>query len=254
MFEEQRYYKRRKRDLFSGQVVSSTVKEILKQAKRHSLGNIDELRVLDVGCGSGEYSIEMAKFVSKVVGVEPFTPAYQKAIQNQKDKKNLLFVNSKIEDFKSREKFDLIMSITTIEHMPEAKKSFNRIFELLKPGGVLYLTAPNKWWPIEQHYLLPFLGWLPLVLANRYMQIFGKGESYKDYSYAKSYFGMKRFFDKFPCRYEFILPSDSQAEYLGCGSGGKVYRKVVELGIKLIRLSPYFWNFSKGFIIVAVKS
>jgi hypothetical protein len=50
---------------------------------------------------------------------------------------------------------------------------------LLRPGGVCYLAAINALWPIEPHYDLPFLSYLPKSLANIYIKVKRKKEYYE---------------------------------------------------------------------------
>lgn len=209
-----------------------------------------DMVVLDVGSGYGLYAEEFSKKVRKVIGVEPERDAYQAA--RKKTKHNLTFYNCKIEDFKTRARFDLVLSLTTLEHMSHQDASFTRIFTLLHKHGIIYLTAPNKLWPFENHYKLPFLSYLPLPIANIYLRMTGKGNSYEDSSFSRTYFGVQKLFRKFPCTYEFQIP-DSSSPYLGMGTSSRVYHIVKNIGIFLIRLFPVFWIFSKGFIIVIQK-
>ncbi|TAL51360.1 MAG: methyltransferase domain-containing protein, partial [Chitinophagaceae bacterium] len=168
-------------------------------------------------------------------------------------KKNLSFIHSKIEDYKTTQKFDLIVHLTVFEHMNNPKAGFDRIFALLEPDGVIFLTAPNKYWIFEQHYGLPFLGWLPLPLANLYLKLAKGVESYEDCSYSRGYGGMKSFFDRYDCEYEFIIPKDTSGAYVGCGNSQPLFSFIKWLGIRLIKMNPFFWNFSKGFIMIIRK-
>lgn len=253
---KQSYYKNGDilRDTYS-EVVKSTIDEILYYASLELQKTVSKLVVLDVGSGVGKYSFEMEKHVKEVVGVEPFKQVYLEAIKTKKEiKSKVKFINKLVEQFNTTKRFDLVISLTTIEHMPNAEESFRRIFSLMKRQGILYLTAPNRWWPFENHYKLFFLSWLPLSLANLYVRLFCKGSSYEDSAYSKSYFGMRKFLDKFPCKYEFILPRNTNAAFLGCGDKGKAYSIIKKLGIELIKISPFFWIFSKGFIVIVRKT
>lgn len=232
--------------------IEAIVEEILSIAEKETGKNRKELIVLDVGSGFGLYSQELGKYVKRVTGVEPFREAYKRSFELN-ERNNVIFFNSLIEKFKSKEKFDLAVSLTTLEHMSNQDASFKKIFSLLRKGGVLYLTAPNKWWPIEPHYALPLLSWLPLPLANIYLRLVGAGISYKDSSYSLSYFGMKKLFNKYNYTYKFIVPK-SNASYLGCNSGKHAYRLARSLGINLIRRFPILWSISKGFIVVVKKN
>lgn len=232
--------------------IKEMVKEILSIAEKELGKPKKELTVLDIGSGFGIYSQELGGYVKKVVGVEPFKGAFDKAVSLNR-RPNVHFYHSLIEDFKTNERFDLVISLTTIEHMPDAEKSFRHVLSLMKKSSIIYLTAPNKLWPIEPHYRLPFLSLLPLSLANFYLRITKKGLTYKDSSYARTYFGMKNLFDMLKCEYSFILPNSYDAMYLGCGTQSLSSKMMRRIGMWLIRRIPLFWVLSKGFIMVIRK-
>ncbi|KKQ75713.1 MAG: Methyltransferase type 11 [Candidatus Woesebacteria bacterium GW2011_GWB1_38_5b] len=236
-------------------IVKDAVGGIIDSLGQKMSKKLQNAVVLDVGSGTGEYTLEMAKYVKKITGVEPYEYAYLKSLkklQKSKLKHKISFRKVLVEDLPGRDKFDLIISLTSFEHTPEPEKSYSRIFDLMKPGALMYLTAPNKLWPLEPHYKLPFLSYLPLPLANGYVKVCSKGKDYIDSAYSKSYLGMRSFFDKFDCNYEFILPNP-RSSYIGCGNSSKIYNLTKYLGINLIRRFPVLWTFSKGFIMVITK-
>lgn len=47
--------------------------------------------------------------------------------------------------------FDLVVSITVIEHVQDVERCVQEIARVLRPGGTLYLEAPNYTWPFEPH-------------------------------------------------------------------------------------------------------
>jgi len=238
----------------NSKIVESGVREIVKTVEKYLDKKPGEINVLDVGSGRGDFSIQMAKVFKKVVAVEPFKDAYLYAKKNSpKQLKNITFKNSSIEKFDSTEKYDLIVALTIFEHLKSQKKAFNKMFSLLKDGGIIYITAPNKYWPIEQHYGLPFLAWLPLSIANPYLKLFKGVNSYEDSSYSRGYYATKKFFKAYPCTCEFILPFNTKGAYIGYGKKG-FYSVIKDLGIKLISANPNFWAISKGFIIVVKKN
>lgn len=249
------YYYKTTVSAFDSKIIKSGVSEIYKAARKFLTKDPKRVKVLDVGSGEGEYTIELAKKFGSAVGVEPVKEAYDYAKKRiPKRMKNVRFANSKIEDYRTNEKYDLITAITIFEHLPNQRKAFDKIFSILNKEGIIYITAPNKLWPFEQHYGYPFLSWLPLSLANKYVEFMTRGEnkSFEDCSYGRSYWHMKSFFKKYPCKCEFILPFDVNALYFGCGQKG-FYTLIKQFGVFLIKLHPFFWNFSKGFIIVVKK-
>lgn len=253
---KQTYYKRKKWKFIPQGVVSSLVSEILDVAKNNLKTPVNKLKVLDVGSGNGEYVLEISRHVSKVIGVEPYGYAFNNSLRMQRISKvnNVKYYKCAVENFNTHIKFDLILSLTTIEHMPNGEKSFDKIFNLLKPGGIIYITAPNKLWPFEHHYRLFFLSWLPLPLSNIYVRLTGRGGSYEDSSYSKTYFGMKKLFDRYPCSYKFQLPKNTNSNYIGCGEKSLSYTVIKKIGMFLIKNINFFWIFSKGFIVVVKKN
>jgi SAM-dependent methyltransferase len=160
---------------------------------------------------------------------------------------NLEFHHATLEGFATAERFDLIILDNVLEHLPDQPGSLRRIHELLRPGGVLYLLVPNKYWPIEVHYHLPFLGWLPLDLANLYLRLTGKGHDYRDASYAPGFLKIIRLMNRQRgWTWRFALPAN--LDWTTAGSAWH-YR----LGVGLLKRFPLLWAISKAFLIVAKK-
>lgn len=236
------------------EIIVDTIKDILFIAAKDTNKKVSDMTVLDVGSGLGQYAFELEKHVKYVVAVEPDEILHKEAIKIKAERKSQVELhNNVIEEFDTDKRFDLAISLTTVEHMAQVEKSFERIFKLLKNDGIVYITAPNKLWPYECHYHLYFLHWLPVPLANIYLKLTKKGTSFQDCAYSKTYFGMKRLLNAFPCTYYFILPP-ADASYIGLGDSRKIYQKVKKFGIWLIGKFPFMWVFSKGFIIVAKKN
>lgn len=245
---QERYYKP-----LPPHVIKAMVGEILTVTKLKLQKKTESLTVLDVGSGQGEYARELAKYVKKVVGVEPYFDAYRASVKLTKNK-NVIYYNKLVENLNLSEKFDLVVSLTTLEHMPNVEKSFKRMYELMDRDSMMYLTAPNKLWPYDHHYKLPFITWLPLWLADFYLKITGRGESYKDCSYSKTYFGLKSLLKKFDWNFEFFVP-EVNSFYLGCGEESScLYTFIKKIGIFLVKTNPLFWIISKGFIVIVQKN
>lgn len=234
-------------------IAGAGVEEIIQNTKPYLNKPLKNLSVLDAGSGWGEYASELAEHFGEVVGIEPQTDACLYAAKKYSKNKNLKFYNSPIEQFNTKEKFDLIISLTVFEHITNKQEFYDKVFSLLKPNGIIYITAPNKHWIFEQHYGLPFLSWLPLPIANRYLKIAKGVDSYEDCSYAFGYGGMRKFFNHYKCSYDFVLPFNEESAYFGLNNSNALAVLIRKLGINLIRLNPFFWNFSKGFIVVITK-
>lgn len=139
---------------------------------------LKKLRALDVGSSTGIIDNEIAKSVGKMVGCDIDRKALKFAKRNFR-RKNLFFRfgDAMKLDFPDAS-FDIVICAQVYEHVPNPGKMFAEIYRVLRPQGVCYLAALNKYWIIEPHYNLPFLSWLPKNTANLYVRIFGKAKNY----------------------------------------------------------------------------
>jgi 2-polyprenyl-3-methyl-5-hydroxy-6-metoxy-1,4-benzoquinol methylase len=159
------------------------------------LKEISTLTVLDIGSSTGIMTNEYAKHFKNVVGVDLDTTAIDHSI-NQYKKENLKFICSPIEEIDlPDESFDVITCSQIYEHVPSDKKLMEEIMRLLKPGGVCYFAATNRFKIIEPHYKLPFLSYFPKKAANFYIRIFTNHDLY--YENLKSLRNLQKLVSKF---------------------------------------------------------
>ena len=76
--------------------------------------------------------------------------------------------------------FDVVICNHVYEHTDNPEFMMSEINRVLKTDGVCYFAGPNKYEPIEPHYGLPFLSWLPTRLADLYMKLAGEGNQYAE--------------------------------------------------------------------------
>lgn len=110
-------------------------------------------RILDIGCGSGAYLEPLSKFASKVVGIDICEDYLEEARQNFW-RKNVSLALMSAEKLAFKEgSFDAVILIETLEHISDDEKAIKEIYRVLKLGGQLIITAPNKFFPVETHGL-----------------------------------------------------------------------------------------------------
>lgn len=70
--------------------------------------------------------------------------------------------------------FDLVSTFQTLEHVADVEQCLSEMVRVLRPGGVLYLRAPDYNCFFEPHYRLPFLPKMRRDWAERYLRWRGK--------------------------------------------------------------------------------
>ena len=76
------------------------------------------------------------------------------------------------------ESLDVAVCAQVYEHVPDASLMLEELHRVLVPGGTVFFSGPNLLFPIEPHYHLPFLHWLPRPMAGALLRWTGKGDRY----------------------------------------------------------------------------
>jgi SAM-dependent methyltransferase len=130
-----------------------------------------ETTVVDVGvtdapfgAGSTDNFFEaLYPWPERVTGVGPtgldrFTAAFPRVTAVQADGRDLPFVDGA---------FDLGFSNAVVEHVAGGREGQRRfVHELCRVAGRVFVTTPNRYFPLEVHSLLPFAHWLPRRLRD----------------------------------------------------------------------------------------
>jgi SAM-dependent methyltransferase len=71
--------------------------------------------------------------------------------------------------------FDIVFSNAVIEHVGDADRQRLFVSEALRVGRRVFLTTPNRWFPIEVHTRLPLVHWLPKGASDWAYNVTGRG-------------------------------------------------------------------------------
>jgi len=71
--------------------------------------------------------------------------------------------------------FDVVFSNAVIEHVGGRDEQRRFVSETLRVGRRVFLTTPNRRFPLEVHTRLPLVHWLPEPVAGRVYRATGKG-------------------------------------------------------------------------------
>jgi SAM-dependent methyltransferase len=63
--------------------------------------------------------------------------------------------------------FDVVFSNAVIEHVGDVERQGLFVAEALRVGRRVFVTTPNRWFPVELHTHLPLVHWLPESAAHR---------------------------------------------------------------------------------------
>ena len=75
--------------------------------------------------------------------------------------------------FADRE-FDLYFSNAVVEHVGDRERQRRFVAEAVRVAERVFLTTPNRWFPVEVHTRLPFVHWLAPAAAARWYERLGK--------------------------------------------------------------------------------
>lgn len=119
--------------------------------------DINSLRILDVGGGSGNLCILLKHLlgcnVSMVDRLDEFDDEHERvmgnrqAVINRLQEANINFLNADpfIDIYFADEKFDIILNFDVIEHLPHGVPGFiSKMYQLLKYEGALIVSTPNQ--------------------------------------------------------------------------------------------------------------
>lgn len=96
-------------------------------------------RLLEIGAGSGIATVELAKFGSKIVAIEPGSHLAAIAKKQTEETKNVEILEETFEDFESSDRFDAILAFTAYHWIDEGIK-YRKVLDLLDDVGSLVLV------------------------------------------------------------------------------------------------------------------
>ena len=115
-------------------------------------------RALEVGPGSCVYLPVLARLFGGVVASDIEAAFLQHAAALQHGLPNLELVLDNICDSAlPPASFDLILCTEVVEHIADSRAALHGMRRLLKPGGVLVLSTPQRYSPLEQAARIAFL-------------------------------------------------------------------------------------------------
>lgn len=118
-------------------------------AKRHLvnpvvlrlLGDVDQMRILDAGCGQGYLSRLLAGRGASVVGVEPAAALFGYAVEREEELRlGVRYVQADLVALSNLGRFDAVVASMVLGSIPDWRAAMRTCIDALRPGGLFIVT------------------------------------------------------------------------------------------------------------------
>jgi ubiquinone/menaquinone biosynthesis C-methylase UbiE len=114
-----------------------------QMAKQH-LKQLQNKRVLEIGCGRGGFSEYLARFGANLTSADFSPVAVRIAEKRLKDFDNCELITADVQNVPFPNKtFDIVISMETLEHVPDPDLGLKELARVTKSGGQLIISTPN---------------------------------------------------------------------------------------------------------------
>ena len=127
---------------------------------------LENIKILDIGCGGGLLSEPMCRLGANVTGIDASNKNIEIAqLHAKKNALNIEYLCKSPENFNPKTKFDVILNMEIVEHVEDVDFFLMSSSKLLKKGGIMFVATLNK---TLKSYLFAIMGaeyilrWLPI--------------------------------------------------------------------------------------------
>jgi len=145
---------------------------------------ISDLHLLDLGCGMGGFAVAAARAGAQVTALD-YHPAYCAitAVRAARYGLSLPVAAAAGEALPLADSsYDIVTCWDVLEHVQSPDALLAELSRVLRPAGLLLITAINRFAFRDPHYHLPLINWLPRQLAEGLIALSGrrKGGAFRD--------------------------------------------------------------------------
>ena len=169
---------------------------------RELLGELSHSRILDLGCGNGRISLQYISRTNHLTLVDLSNNMLEIAMKNTPEtlKTNVRYINTDLQHYESREKFDVVICIGVLAHVVSVRETIAKVARLLKPSGrcIFQITDADQY---LGKFIVNFYRVHDFVLHSRGYSV---NKTHLSYITDTAYFNRLVFLDK--RQYWSILP------------------------------------------------
>jgi ubiquinone/menaquinone biosynthesis C-methylase UbiE len=104
--------------------------------------------LIDVGCGTGEFLIQLSDHFESLVGIDASSASIEFASKKIKTLKNISLYEGNLQSIHfPDEYFDVCLCLDVLEHVENPLFLLQEIYRILVPGAKIVVTVPN-WYDI----------------------------------------------------------------------------------------------------------
>jgi SAM-dependent methyltransferase len=128
-------------------------------------------KLLDIGCGTGYFTVPLGRNFEEIHGVDVNADCIAKFETCAPSNYEAHLVSAADLPF-ANGYFDAIITIETLEHVADLSGVAIEAARVLRQGGELIITVPNRWYPVEGHggtifgrpfSRIPLVTWFPWI-------------------------------------------------------------------------------------------
>jgi len=106
---------------------------------------------LDLGTGVGAYYPKLKEYSKTLYAFDGELSYLKEFPKNNPKDSNKIFLSTAENISLKDEVFDAVFSIEVLEHVKNLDLTLKEISRILKQNGLLFITVPNKYFPVDTH-------------------------------------------------------------------------------------------------------
>lgn len=107
--------------------------------------------VIEIGCSRGDFLLRVKPYAGRISGIELKKEDVRYARRNNR----LNIFELPVEEFKCKEKFDIVCCFQVFEHIPDPNLFLRSLRKIIKPRGIIFIEVPSIDDPLLNLYRLP---------------------------------------------------------------------------------------------------